>query len=235
MDEDIKTTHSKDCDCTYCDKKTQKDFESILGAKCGELGNGMGKVNPDLHLFVEQSKANVLKMFKQIEQAKKEQKEFFGKARPLGEDFAGKLNVMDAPAHKPCLLFDNAPSCSEWGEAVNPKCGHSDPQKEAPETVALWRKLAGVRPQENVEAAKELPTIMDTILLICKRKFSSGLTVEWSTDSWNPSLVINGAKTKIAADELVAALEGLQHITDEDDASRIVSDVVVRKLQRLFI
>lgn len=32
---DIRPNHGEDCDCTYCDLKTQKKFESILGAKGG--------------------------------------------------------------------------------------------------------------------------------------------------------------------------------------------------------
>jgi len=238
MDEDIKINHSKDCDCTYCDKETQKEFESILGAKAADLGDGMGKANPDLHLFAQQSKGEVLKMFKQLEDAKKQKKDFFGKVRPLAECGGNAYaSIMDAPAHhKPCLTFEDAPKCSEYiGEPVNIRATGKCIVKEPPETMALWRKLAGTNPQENVEAAKKIPTIMDAILLMCKRKFVSGLTVEWSNDHWNSCLVINGAKTKINSEDLVAALEGLQHITDADDAAKIVSDVVVKKIERLFI
>lgn len=144
--------------------------------------------------------------------------------------------IMDAPKHhKPCLMFDDAPTCDTKYDELPRHIPKVIEEKQPPETQALWRKLAGVRPQENVEAAKKIPTIMDTILLMCKRKFISGLSVEWSSDHWNPSLVINGAKTKIRSDDLVAAYEGLQHVTDEDDAARIVSDVVVKKLERLFV
>lgn len=218
MDEDIK--HGKDCDCTYCDKKVHKEFENILGTKAADLGDGLGNVTPDLHLFCEQSKSDVLKMFKQIADAKKRQE------WPDG--------IMDAPAHhKPHLLCEDAPACSE--DVRSAVCSRETKDKDAPENLALWRKLAGVRPQENVEAASKVPTIVDSILINCKRKFTSGLSVEMAEDHWNPCLVINGAKTKIRADDLVAALEGLQHITDEDEAARIVSNIVVKKIAGLFI
>lgn len=189
MDEDIKINHGPDCDCTYCDKKTQKDFESILGAKSADLGDGMGRVNPDLHLFAKQTKDEVLKMFKQIEEAKKQKKDFLGKTAS---------GIMDAPAHhKPYLMFEDAPKCNDYiGEPVSIKTGQSLYDSEPPETMALWRKLAGVRPEENVEVAAKIPTIVDTILLICKRRFDPSLTVEWSTEHWNSCLVINGARTR---------------------------------------
>ena len=184
--------------------------------------DGLGCTTPDVHLFTEQgvsqTERDVLKMFRQNETPKK-------KDWPEG--------IMDAPAHcKPCLTFADAPEC-EADEM--PKYSGPSTKKEPADITALWRKLSGVHPKENVEAAKIIPNIMDSILLTCKRKFISGLNVSWSDDHWNAYLVINGAKTKIRADALVAALEGLTHVTDEDDAARIVADVVVKKLERLFI
>jgi hypothetical protein len=207
--------HSKDCEDMY-----KKD--------------DINRTTPEIHLFCEQSKSDVLKMFKQIEEDRKNQA---GKARPLSDP---TLSIKDVPeTNKPHLLYEDAKSFGDstwYGLKHNLNLEHiKEPSAETPETIAVWRKLSGVRPEENIEAAKKVPTIMDTILLMCKRNFVSGLTVEWCSDHWNPSLVINGAKTKIRSADLVAALEGLQHITDEDDAARIVSDVVVKKLERLFI
>jgi hypothetical protein len=43
MDEDIKSQHGDQCKCTYCDKETQKETESILkGQAFDELSDGMG-------------------------------------------------------------------------------------------------------------------------------------------------------------------------------------------------
>lgn len=178
--------------------------------------DGLGQTKPELHLFTEQSKDEVINMFRKSDPPK---------PRPMPD------GIMDAPRHhKPYLIFENAPICNE---KVEREC--ISKEKEAPEGLALWRKLAGVRPQENVEAASKVPVIVDAILINCKRQLSSELSVEMLTDHWNPCLVINGARTKIRTDDLVAALEGLKHIVGEDEAARIVSDIVVKKIAGLFI
>lgn len=177
--------------------------------------DGLGKTKPELHLFTEQSKDDVVNMFKKSDMPK---------LKPMPE------GVMDAPRHhKPCLAYENAPACIEEILRCKPK------EKDAPEDLALWRKLAGVRPQENVEGASKVPVIIDAILVECKRKFSSELSIEMPTDHWNPCLVINGAKTRIKADDLLAALDGLKYIVDEDEAARIVSNIVVKKIAGLFV
>lgn len=203
---------------TYTDHRGRSVNENIV-----YTDDGLGCTTPEIHLFTEQG----------VSQNEKEVRSWI-KQSDLLKRKDWPEGILDAPAHhKPCLMFDDAPKC----EAENmPKCSERAANvKEPAEITALWRKLSGVRPKENVEMAKVVPTIMDTILLTCKRKFMPGLTVGWSDDHWNACLVINGAKTKIRAESLVTALEGLSHITDEDDAARIVADVVVKKLERLFI
>lgn len=241
MDEDIKS-HGDQCNCTYCDKDTQKETESIFkNQKFDELSDGMGNIKPEVYTFAEQSKDEVLKMFKAANKAES----LFSKAYKLKreeearlrQNLGGELKVEDRKQGCP-LLYEDAPACDDIKLSEYKPLGSSscrDYSREDAGTLALWRKLSGVRPQENLEAAKKIPTIMDTILMLCKRKFTSGLTVEWSDEGWNRCLVINNAKTKIRADDLVAAWEGLKHVTDEDDAARIVSDVIVKKLERLFI
>jgi len=239
MDEDIRSQHGDQCKCTYCDRETQKETQSILkNQKFDELSDGMGNVKPEVYTFAEQSKDEVLKMFKAADKVES----IFSKLKRGEERYkklGGELKTEDRASG--CgLLYDDAPACddiklSEYKQYNRVSCGYTDCSKEDASTLALWRKLSGVRPQENLEAAKKIPTIMDTILMLCKRKFTSGLTVEWSDEGWNRCLVINNARTKIRADDLVAAWEGLKNVTDEDDAARIVADVIVKKLERLFI
>src|SRR5688572_8597915 len=100
--------------------------------------DGLGCVDPEVHLFTEQSEDDVLNMFRQSQMPKR--KDF-----PEG--------IMDAPAHHtPHLMFENAPKCE--AEGMPKYSGRPLPQKEPAEITALWRKLSGVRPKENVEAAK---------------------------------------------------------------------------------
>lgn len=100
------------------------------------------------------------------------------------------------------------------------------------DSLSTWRKLSGVKPNEAIpdDTFKEFT---NKLILRAQKEFAN-LRVDWSDDCFNQCLTVNGAKTKIRKDLLNNAYEALKGVVDDYDAVQIMSDVVTKKLKKLF-
>lgn len=102
------------------------------------------------------------------------------------------------------------------------------------DVFSLWRKLADVKlndvePDANNPAKK----LMDYILARIKIEFPK-LDLAWE-EHWNPSLLINGCKTKISMEKLILSYQGLLHVTEELNSQEIICNIISKKIRELFI
>lgn len=105
------------------------------------------------------------------------------------------------------------------------------------DVFALWRKLADVKVgRADLEPQIFCPTkdLMDYILLKLHRSFPK-LELDWSENSWNPVLTINGCPTKISMEKIALAYQGLLNISEELNAQAVICNIVTKKLKELFI
>lgn len=102
---------------------------------------------------------------------------------------------------------------------------------------ALWRKLADIKvgnPSLEPQIFCPAKDLMDYILLKLKRSFPE-LELNWSDESWNPCLKINGCSTKISMEKIALAYHGLLNISEDLNAQAIICNIVTKKLKELFI
>jgi hypothetical protein len=105
------------------------------------------------------------------------------------------------------------------------------------ETYSRWRKTAGIKQEcddfaeGSFNASRQL---MDFIKNEITSKFPK-LEAEWTSDSWNPRLLINNSPTQVSLERIAVAYKGLMYITDELNTKAIIANIVLKKLKELFI
>jgi hypothetical protein len=145
--------------------------------------------------------------------------------------FTNKKAADKKEGPKARLLFDNEVS-SHTMPHLKYVVADKDRCVVGEDDLSTWRKLSGVKPNEVIpdDTFKEFT---NKLILRAQKEFVN-LKVDWSDDCFNQCLTVNGAKTKIRKDLLNNAYEALKGVVDDYDAVQIMSDVVTKKLKKLF-
>lgn len=172
-----------------------------------------------------------------------EVKEIISKADKAREEWRKKIHqdTLDNNGEswlknkEPKLSYDNESSdaCQPDLHSARESCGF----RQEVDVFALWRKLADVKVgNQNLNPQIFCPTkdLMDYILLKLNRSFPK-LELNWSDESWNPVLTINGCPTNISMEKIALAYQGLLHIAEDLSAQALICNIVTKKLKELFI
>lgn len=205
------------------------------------LDDGLGRVEPEVVILGNQTEEEVKTL---LEKEKVKEDIIRGGRRfDFKHDTAkAAADVQDCKefinkAAKIKLAFEDAPKV----EGGFPDLGKFD-RKTITKDLNLfhtWRRLADVGESckdgepclpDDLSPIQEL---MELILIKIKMKFKK-LDLSWSK-GWQPHLLINDCPTQITMNNLSFAHNGLSHLVDEATAQQIISDIVVKKLQTLFI
>lgn len=130
----------------------------------------------------------------------------------------------------PKFTFENAPVCGEEctirGEDG---CG---PKKNA-DMFSYWRRLADVACKEEVQipATKQLIYNLTNKL---NTKYPQ-LIFTWSKDDWNEQLLIHDCPTCITVQNITLAYDGLMKIVDKAAAQDVIIDIILKKMQSVFV
>ncbi len=220
-------TKDEVADLLKCEKERQEKIRKEHEDRHGVSAKKQAKMNPvskpELYAFKTQSKDEAMDLLKKVQ--KPSTAEFI-------RDYCNIEKQYPTPK-EPKLTFDNA-STSFIPDLGAHRNEMSDEHIAPCGLAAEWRKLSGVRPEEKILKGDTLENLMQKILMTAQKRFPQ-LTLEWADECYNSCLTINGAKTSVLTEPLIEALEGLKEITDELDAERIVTNVIVKKLAQLFI
>jgi len=218
------------------------------------FGDGLGAVEPEVVILGNQTVEEVKELLekektcekKRVDYGKKfdykhdaaraaadieEVKEFIAKSRYCGD---GGWSVTS----KAKLAFEDAPTVDECFPDLG-KMSHGVKIKRDLNLFHTWRKLADVGDvcangepclPDDLGPTQEL---MDHIIVRLRSKFPK-IVLDWS-DCWNPCLLINSCPTQISMNKLSFAHNGLKHIVDTANAQQIISNIVLKKLEELFI
>ena len=179
---------------------------------------GMGDIEPELHRFVDQSLEDV--------------KELIRKSCEQNWEYQEKV---EEPCPEPNLLWPETAS----GDHLDIRTRFEkqfDPDSEDicdinPELIVL----AGVAPTGEAVPNEPILNQMMSKLIKKGRKKYPKLDLSWFSNCWDKRLLVNGAPTRIRYQRLRQAYDGLKNVTGKQEAARIVGQLVLKKLNSLFI
>lgn len=102
---------------------------------------------------------------------------------------------------------------------------------------AMWRRLADVNlgdKELQPKVVRLTQDLMDYVLMKLEKQFPK-LTLAWSSQTWNPRLLINNCPTQISMERLGLAYQGLLNVTEDLSAQTLLADIVTKKMKELFI
>lgn len=199
--------------------------------------DGLGKVEPEIVVLAGQSIEEVKDLLnedpvffkdREVECGVKQQTDQVEKAKEcLNKASKVKLTFDDASG-------DYAPHVRD----INLEYGRKEIKKDF-NLFHQWRRLASVGEvciDQRICLPDDLgPTqeLMSNILIKINSKFPN-LKATWE-EEWNPCLLIQGCKTQISMMSISSANTGLKNLVDEPTAHHIISDIILKKLESLFI
>jgi hypothetical protein len=143
-----------------------------------------------------------------------------------------------AKAAKAKLMFEDAPNVDE--SFVNLERLRKTEIKKDFTLFNTWRRLASVGEtcidEHNCLPDDLSPTqeLMDYMIHKINKEFPD-LKAVWEEGRWNPCLLINGCMTHISMSKLTFAYNGLKNVVDDLNAQKIICDIILKKLEVLFV
>jgi len=206
-----------------------------------DFEDGLGRVEPEVVILGNQTAEEVKELLDKEKTCEKERvescKPTYFKSPITGEVIKEiKENIQQAAKAK--LAFEDAPNVDECFPDLG-KMNHGVKIKKDLNLFHTWRRLADVGDvcedggpclPDDLGPTQEL---MEHIIVRLRSKFPK-LDLEWS-QGWNPCLLINSCPTQVSMDKLSFAHNGLKHIVDAANAQQIISNIVLKKLEGLFI
>jgi hypothetical protein len=211
------------------------------------FGDGLGRVEPEVVILGNQTAEEVKKLLDKEKTCEEDRVK--GSRKFDFKHDAAKTAAKAATDVKECkeyiskaakakLVFEDAPPVDECFPDLG-KINHGVKIKKDLNLFHTWRRLADVGEvcedggpclPDDLGPTQEL---MDHIIVRLRSNFPK-LVLDWS-EGWNPCLLINSYPTQVSMDKLSFAHNGLKHIVDAANAQQIISNIVLKKLEELFI
>lgn len=207
------------------------------------FGDGLGAVEPEVVILGNQTAEEVKELLEKEKTCEKKRVDYGRKFDYKYDAARAAADVQEvkefiAKSSKAKLAFEDAPNVDECFPDLE-KMSHGVKIKKDLNLFHTWRKLADVGDicedgepclPDDLGPTQEL---MDHILVRLRNKFPK-LVLDWS-DCWNPCLLINECPTQVSMGKLSFAYNGLKHIVDNANAQQIISNIILKKLEELFI
>lgn len=205
-------------------------------------GDGLGAVEPEVVILGNQTAEEVKELLEKEKTCEKKRVDYGRKFDYKYDADRAAADVQEvkefiAKSSKAKLVFEDAPTVDECFPYFY-KIPHGKMKKDL-NLFHTWRKLADVGDicedgepclPDDLGPTQEL---MEHILIKLRSKFPK-LELNWS-EGWNPCLLINSCPTQVSMDKLSFAHNGLKHIVDAANVQQIISNIVLKKLEELFI
>ncbi len=177
----------------------------------------------EIHAFKNQTLAEAKDVFKQ---ANKDEKDLFCPfTKEYAKTWTDSKGITHVTKSDTKLLFEDTMTSKDLPVLKQTKDVAPDE-----DICAFWRKISGVKPDEIVLGEGKSDKLMTAIKRRLERKFKK-LKIGWLESR----LTVNGAPTNVDTQTLRETFMGLCNMLTESEAVKVITDIVAKKFNKLFL